>query len=546
MEQVGAVLLRFPPAGQDAALLSDDAYDKQIKTHANRVQALFKESVQVVAAHATDLLNQLDPAVHTYSYLALLDTIIPTEYGLYPSVQPVIANKIVTFLSTFDPRQVRYIGSAFTHIFAAVGSGKIIPAPLAVELLAHALEAVDPSGHMMTSNHLTLAKLAYHTNNAAAALPVLGKDIVFFPGIAHHRESERLCNAGLAAPWYISKDTGLTLPLKSTQVLEFDYLVGLLHLSVRDWAAAHAAFARVVSYPTRDGGISKIMVEGHKFWVLTGLLLFGRVPPTPSHTAQVVTRVCTSVNKLYMQIAEHFQEASAQALHVEVALAHEVLAADGTTSLVNEVVATHPKWQIAHLRNVYIKIAVSAIRATLQRAPTNTGAGAAGGAAGPEPADDAAEYSEAEVTALIQDMIRSDMIKAVLRSAATATSASQPAIAELTPIELDNEQPQPGAYLEFLPEEEDVTEAQFAQHIAGVKNRLQALKTLQQTTDEHLSLDRDYLRQVVRDQMRDKDKGGDDDGMGGMGGMVGYDSIGMEDPDEDLMMDGPEGGLYGE
>ncbi|CAK7208576.1 hypothetical protein SBRCBS47491_000138 [Sporothrix bragantina] len=525
MEQVADVLLRFPPAGHDAEPLTDDAYDKQIKIHAGRVQTLFKESVQVVAAHATELLNRLDPAVHTYSYLALLDTIIPTEYALYPSVQPVIANKIVALLAAFDPRQVRYIGSAFSHIFTAVGSGKIIPAPLAVELLARALETVDPSGHMLTSNHLTLAKLAYHTNNAAAALPVLGKDIVFFPGAAHHRESERLCSRSLAAPWYISKDTGLTLPLKSAQVLEYDYTVGMLYLSIRNWSAAHAAFARVVSYPIRDSAVSKIMVEAHKFWILTGLLLFGRVATAPAQTAGAVSRVCSSINKLYLQIVTHFQSSDAQALHLEVALAQEVIAADGTAGLVSEVVSAHPKWQIARLRDIYTKISISAIRATLQRLPDNTGPLGVER----EPQDDVAGFSEAEVTALIQGMIASGMIKAALRPA------------EL--IETDGARSQSVTYLEFLPEEEEITEAEFAQRVAAIKTRLQALQTLQRTTDEHLSLDRDYVRQVVRNQIADKNMQAEDDIVGSMMGMGSYDNIGMEDPDEDLMMDGPDSSM---
>ena len=398
---------------------------------------------------------------------------------------------------------------------------------------------------MLTSNHLTLAKLAYHTNNAAAALPVLGKDIVFFPGAAHHRESERLCSRSLAAPWYISKDTGLTLPLKSAQVLEYDYTVGMLHLSVRDWAAARAAFARVVSYPIRDSGVSKIAVEAHKFWVLTGLLLHGRTANMPAQTATAVSRVASSTNKLYLQIADHFQSSSAQALHLEVALAQEVFTADGTASLVREVVSAHPKWQIARLRDVYVTISIAAIRATLQRAPNNKAPAAAGPAAGPaagqEAQDDVAGFSEAEVTALIQDMIASGMIKAALRPAqAVSASAGQP-----TAIEVDGGQPQlqPGAYLEFLPEEEDMSEAEFAQRLAAIKTRMQDLQTLQRTTDEHLTLDRDYVRSVVRAKIIDKERQGDDDLGGGMMGFGGYDSIGIEDPDEDLMMDGPESGM---
>ncbi|CAK7269341.1 hypothetical protein SEPCBS119000_003520 [Sporothrix epigloea] len=542
MEQVADVLLHFPPPGQDVQQLADDAFDAQIKIHAHHIQKLFKESVHVIAANATELLDCLDPAVHTYSYLSLLDTAIPTDYALYPSVPPVIVSKIVALLAVFDPRQVRYIGSAFTHVFTVVGSGKIIPAPLAVQLLSRALQAVDPSGHMLTSNHLTLAKLAYHTRNPAAALPILSKDVVFFPGAAHNREVEYLCSRDLAAPWYISKDTGLTLPLRSAQVLEFDFTVGLLHLSTRAWAAAHAAFARVVAYPSRDTGVSKFMVEAHKFWVLTGLLLYGRVAATPPETAGAVSRVCSSVNKLYLQIADHFQSANVEKLRLEVAMAQEVLVADGTASLVGEVVSAYPKWQIAHLRNVYLTIPISAIRATLQQTSNVTGT-----MAGLEPQDDVAGFSEAEVTALIQEMIASGMIKAVLRSAetiptapaSTATAAASSSTIQGTPIEVDGGQPQPGVYLEFLPEEEDISESDFATRIAAIKMRLQTLQKLQRTTDEHLSLNRDYVRHVVRSQTLDKDSQGEDD-MGGLMAIGSSEGIGLEDPDEDLMMDGPD------
>ncbi|CAK7269366.1 hypothetical protein SEPCBS57363_003567 [Sporothrix epigloea] len=542
MEQVAEALLRFPPPGQDIEQLTDDAFDKQIKIHALHIQNLSRDFVQVIAANATSLLDCLDPAVHTYSYLSLLDTIIPTEYALYPSVPPVIVKKTVALLAAFDPRQVRYIGSAFTHIFTAVGSGKIIPAPLSVELLARALEAVDPAGHMLTSNHLTLAKLAYHTRNSATALPVLSKDIVFFPGSAHNREVEYLCSRRLAAPWYISKDTGLTLPLKSAQVLEFDYTLGLLHLSVRDWASAHAAFARVVLHLIRDSGVSKIMVEAHKFWVLTGLLLYGRVATKPPETAAAVSRVCSSINKLYLQIADHFQSSDIQKLHLEVAMAHEVLAADGTASLVGEVLSVYPKWQIARLRDVYITIPISAIRATLQQSSHGTGTAVMG----QEPQDDAAGFSEAEVTALIQEMISSGMIKAALRSEETIVAATTPtatAAAATTPIEVDVGQPQQGAYLEFFPEDEDMSETEFAKRIDAIKTRLQVLHALQRTTDEHLSLNRDYVRQVMRGQTLDKDRQGEDDTTGGMMATGAYEGIGLEDPDEDLMMDGPDSSM---
>lgn len=72
------------------------------------------------------LQQVLDPAVHSLSYLALLETLLPSE-GQPQDVEPVLADKIVSFLVSFDARQVRYIGAPFTSLFTAVASGQIIP-----------------------------------------------------------------------------------------------------------------------------------------------------------------------------------------------------------------------------------------------------------------------------------------------------------------------------------------------------------------------------------------------------------------------------------
>ncbi len=132
MDSCLAVLSGFPPAAASAApfdALLDEAFDMAMRVHMQRVNKLFKDvdTATLVANHATELLERLDPGVHTYSYLAVLDTTIPADPALFAAVAPVVAAKVVAFFVAFDPRQVRYIGAAFTHLFTAIGSGKIIP-----------------------------------------------------------------------------------------------------------------------------------------------------------------------------------------------------------------------------------------------------------------------------------------------------------------------------------------------------------------------------------------------------------------------------------
>ncbi|OAA68124.1 cop9 subunit [Niveomyces insectorum RCEF 264] len=527
MDHCASVLTHFSPRAEDGTCLGDDAFDRLINVHVGRVQKLFKDSAGIVAAHSLQLLDCLDAATHTYSYLALLDIILPTEAALYDSIEPAISDKILAFLVAFDPRQVRYIGSAFTHVFTAVSSGRILPASVAVEALARALAKIDPTGCMMTSNHLLLAKLAYHTNNARAALPVLGRSIVFYPGMATYREADRLCSLRLPPPSYISKDTGLTLPLKSSQVLEFDYILGLLHSSVRDWAAAHEAFARVVSYPARDNGISKITVEAHKHWVLTGLLLYGKVAASPRQTSNATTKVCSTINKVYMQLVEHFDAPNATTLLAELVVSFgDVFAADGNLSLVHEVVAAHPKWKIARLRRVYTNVSLAAIRKTITSTPPATDS------TDSTTNNDDDDYFD--IVSLLQDMIDTGMIKAVIRrpSAATAQPPSSTEGIETTKAGGGGQTHEP--YLEFLPEEEEMSEAAFATKIAALAAKVQALEPLHKTTNEHLSLNRDYVRQYIRELKREKEDVDRDVFGGGVGGASMYD---VDVDEEDLMTD---------
>ncbi len=413
---------------------------------------------------------------------------------------------------------------------------------IAVQLLAHALHTLEPSGYMLTSNHLTLAKLAYHTNNAAAALPVLGKDIVYYPGMASSSYSsfasasstylgKPLCSFGLPPPAVISKDTGLTLPLNSSQVLEFDYIVGLLHLSVRDWAAANAAFAHVVSYPARDNGVSKIMVAAHRYWVLTGLLVYSKVAAAPPQTAAAVVRVCGTLNKPYVRISELFQDASVQGLQAEVALAAETLTADGTFSLVLEVVSAHPKWRIARLRNVYSTVSIRAIREVLQR-PSKQGAGSSKGSSGSASGGQAEPMAitEADVTSLVESMIGDGMIQAVIH----------PGTAAMDTYGIGGSG-SGGAYLEFLAEEQLTTEGEFSQRAREIETRIKALQPLHKTTNEYLSLHREYIRQYMRDLKAEKDGG---EGGDAAAALPLFPAMGEPDLDEDLMIDAP-GESYG-
>ena len=74
------------------------------------------------------LLQFLDPAVNSLSYLALLELL--TTANSPKDTDPAVVDKIVVFLLTFDARQIRHAGSIFSNLFGLIGSGQAAPVRL--------------------------------------------------------------------------------------------------------------------------------------------------------------------------------------------------------------------------------------------------------------------------------------------------------------------------------------------------------------------------------------------------------------------------------
>ncbi len=332
---------------------------------------------------------------------------------------------------------------------------------------------VDPTGSILTSNHLTLARLAYQSNNIAAALPVVSKAIVYYPGMVNQKDPAMLSDPSLAPPLYISKNSGLTINLRPTMVLEYDLIAGLMHCSVRDWVSAREAFGRVASYPTRDSGLSRIMVEAHKKWLLVSLLQSGQTDAVPPHTSGNATKSFTILSKGYLQVAESFQRLDAEALKTEAEVSWPRFVEDGNEGLMIEVLAAHQKWQIACLRAVYTKISIADIRAKTKSAKTGE----------PLPADE-------DVETLLADMIGSNMLDArIVKRAAdtTGSGASEP------------------TYLEFLAPAAEMSETEYKRELEAAAERVVALRPIFRAANERLGTSKEYIRFALKEQLKEQD-----------------------------------------
>jgi COP9 signalosome complex subunit 3 len=329
----------------------------------------------------------------------------------------------------------------------------------------------------MTSHHLSLVKLALNSDNIDQALPVLEKTIVFYPGIWQNtKEKKSPCDTSLSPAEYITAESGLTEKISSTHILQYDLLSAMCFMARKSWRKAFDALERVLTYPTKDGGCSKIMVEAHNKWVLVGLLLTGKTPTVPSITSQTVQKTYQTLGKPYLAIAKAFEQDKADNLKTELdALGQAFWVEEGNLGLVQEVVAHYQRWQILNLRDVYSKISLEQIRTQTQSGETAS------------PLENVSQIDE-----LLRDMIREGMLNGSV------------------------ERPSGGpAHLVFNDAEER-TEAQVVADITKAATAIAQLEPLVKETNERIATSREYIRHLVRESKRKEEQGTHGNGLDNM------------------------------
>lgn len=359
----------------------------------------------------------------------------------------------------------------------------VTQAMVAVELVSMVLLRLDPTGTVFTSLHLPLVRLAATTATYDRMLRLLDCDITSFP--QSRREDTVLCSSDLSPTTYITPSTGFTDTVRAQHVLEYNFLRGFAYVSQRNWKKAKNAFELVITHPSKDRNVSKIMTDAHKQWILASLLSDGRAPTLPTNVVQHVKASYTSINSTYVELASLFDTSDAAKLKEIVENNQNTWAEDGTTLLVQEVMTSYQKWQIVNLRDIYSRISLKQVRELTLNAITT------------QPLE-----SEADITTLVQQMIGGGMLRGHIEDDSNGS----------------------GPYLVFEDDKTTLSEQEFAREIASSHQRVQSLTQRYKAANESLTASKEYTRHVIREQKRAAEKDGQDQGI-------------VSDPidDEDLM-----------
>ncbi|KAF4837060.1 COP9 signalosome complex subunit 3 [Colletotrichum tropicale] len=452
-----ATLLSFEP---DQGM-SDEVYDSALKNHIAQISRLFKDLGNEVVANAPQLLEIVNPATHSVAFLAILNTLKRLDDTGRSISADAFREYTLKFLLSFDPRQIRYVGDAFSDLVKDVVDCKFYPARQAIEIVAIVLRRLDPDCAVLTSHHVAVVKMAYETDNIDQVLPLVEKPWVFLPGMKDQSQPAYLCDVTASPASYINTSTHLSQKLTREEVMQHEWVTAQIFTAKLRWADAHKAYQRIISWPTRDGATSKIMTDAHKRWILTGLLTLGQTPTPPSFIAPAATKNYASLSKLYTDIGSLFPTVNAEELKSAVEAGTPTWVDDQTTTLLKEVVKAYQKWQILGLADVYQKIGVSEIREKTLSAETAKSL-----------------ETDVETEALLQDMISSGMLVGALETS-----------------------PDGAKCLRFLPRDQEIEHTEYKRKITD-DARIETLNKWAKASDARLMFSKDYARHIDREAKR--------------------------------------------
>ena len=272
-------LLAFPPHPPPKQPLSVPEYDKQIKALVKVLNSASASKFKGKIHDKDDLLDVLDPSINTLPYLyALL-----AQVGGLNSISPTerLWGKMLNFVTSFDPVQVRYTGHEWRRLLDAVVKGAEAAGQpsMAIDPVRTAMLRLDPLTATFTSTHLVFARICLKARAYDLALPILNNSIYHFPTASEKEKGLHLpplCASHLTSSTFITTGSGISEKLTYRDHLQYFLYGAMIYLGMKHWERALLFLEIVMTLPTLNTA-SLIQVEAYKKWILVNLLLRGHV-----------------------------------------------------------------------------------------------------------------------------------------------------------------------------------------------------------------------------------------------------------------------------
>ena len=306
---------------------------------------------------------------------------------------------------------------------------------------------------------MVLVNLAVESRAYDAALPIIDKPILYFPRSISQTKTKFLCDSSLSPTAFITSTSGLApSKLKHQELLEYFFCCGMAYIGLRNWESAQECLENAVTYPAKDGAVSKIMVEAYKKWIIVGLLFEGKQLQLPKSVGRESGRLYHTLAKPYETVAQLFETATASRLKAEIDSGSRIWQDDFNTGLMLHLLAAYQKYQIRNLANIYSKISIPEITNQTMSAETGNKL-----------------PSAHAVETLVQSMITEGILNATM-----SNSPNSPAV------------------LTFKSGGPVLSESQARTELAASTKRIQSLTQDIRNTDRMLARDKEYIKHAQK------------------------------------------------
>ncbi|KAF4554589.1 COP9 signalosome complex subunit 3-like protein [Elsinoe fawcettii] len=346
---------------------SDEHYDERLRTYVSQLQkATSTKSGKRISD--PELLRVLHPAENTLGYIFLLNGLTSERSSdLY-----VIS--LVAFLTQFDPIQARYAGAEWRRILQI--ANEVVQARQDTQLLTpvrNAILRMDPSSSTFTTNHFEYVQLCLHARRPREALPILDKDILYFPyKDIQDIDSRPACAEHQNSCGYITRRSEISGDVTTLMVQEYYLLAAQAYIGVRNYERAKVLLELVIATPTLNQAVDLYMLEAFKKLILVGLVADG-APVSCSHLfEQGSLRLVEPIAKPYQALADAFKNRDLAKYHAEVDVAGSPWADDGNLGLVNEAAEALRRHRVLDLQRTYAALPVDQVAIHLSLSSQNT------------------------------------------------------------------------------------------------------------------------------------------------------------------------------
>ncbi|XP_066588607.1 COP9 signalosome complex subunit 3 [Prorops nasuta] len=293
--------------------------------------------------HLDNVLETLDLQQHSLGVLAVLCVkfALPSPGGIInPDTYKPLFNQVQEFIIGCNGEQIRFACDHFAELCHMLTQTLVeLQVPLrGIELLRRAIRKIQLFDSQLTPIHADLCQLCLLSKSFKPALEFLDTDVTS-----------------------ISKETGQP---DAKYFLLYYYYGGMIYTALKNYDRAEYFFEVCVTTPAV--AVSHIMLEAYKKDILVCLILWGRFPPLPPCTSQVVNRFIKPLSQSYLELATAYSTNSCDEVRNVISKFHELYTRDRNLGLVKQVLSSLYKKNIQRLTKTFLTLSLTDVASRVQ------------------------------------------------------------------------------------------------------------------------------------------------------------------------------------